>query len=139
MPEEFIRAAATSAFHIGPKLATGYFVRAHIPPPRLKGMNEEFVYRPEGQGGTPDIFPSTHLMRLPPSAELPVAQYSLRVGRESSKRKTSPELVCIEQDAKNVDTYGRYPYPTLFVPEGGNIVQARQLSQGMSLAQLGEF
>jgi hypothetical protein len=85
MPEEFLRAALSNlepTFSIGPILATGKddFVRALIPPPRLNGMDAEFLYRRKSEGGSPDSFPSTPLVPVPPTAELPVGRATLAEG-----------------------------------------------------------
>ena len=85
MPEEFIQAAfrrLEPTFRIGPVIATGVgdFVRALVPPPRLKDLSAEFVYRRRGQPGQPDTFPETPLTPVPPNFELPIGRALLAEG-----------------------------------------------------------
>jgi hypothetical protein len=85
IPKEFVDAGLQNlepSFAVGPILAVQQDggMQPYLPPPKVDGYNDEFIYRQAGAAGAADTYPSQAMLPLPQTASLPPVRAMLQEG-----------------------------------------------------------
>lgn len=85
LPREFIQASIKHlepTFRVGPIFTNKIMgsVKALVPPPKIDGLDVEYVYRKPAEQDAPETFPSAPVAPVPPVGELPKDRVTLTDG-----------------------------------------------------------